>query len=501
MYESSNRGRPSAEFKLDDVDTYLYFEENAYWAGIMYESIQRESKAKQIQLVICTDTLLEKLDRHAGWIRSQGGFFVNWNGFKWLARFASLKIRHFRPSRILENQFKENQNVNVFRLPKEKKRFLLKVRKHHHTLQANPILSRYLIEEIVNSSLAEDGATEHIESYMNSKKIGKYMDSVRSLANTLDHLLENIHNADVIYMNGRTLHERVAFEICKVKDLGSYALEISANEARVQKFSGTAVNSEFYSEAIENFWSTFVEKNGLSLAELIGSEFFRMRRSNTKMNQFLRLFSNETEVSKDKEKQVTHFTFFTSSNEELKSLYSIYGGHQINQNEIILQLIEFFSEEQNMKKFLTIRVHPNTRRKRKLDKVFFDGLNSSRNVRIIDYSNGMNSYELIESSDVVMTAGSTVGLEAAYMGKPSLTFARTLWEGLNCSKLVKSVSDLRNVLEIDTHYSKSQALKYGLFMMEYGFELEYFDLARLRTKDSHSYFDQISRFKKSSQKH
>ena len=66
-------------------------------------------------------------------------------------------------------------------------------------------------------------------------------------------------------MNGRTLHERVAFEICKVKDLSSYALEISANEARVQKFSGTAVNSEFYSEAIENFWSTFVEKNGLKI--------------------------------------------------------------------------------------------------------------------------------------------------------------------------------------------------------------------------------------------
>jgi hypothetical protein len=95
--------------------------------------------------------------------------------------------------------------------------------------------------------------------------------------------------------------------------------------------------------------------------------------------------------------------------------------------------------------FVVLRLHPNMRDEPKSSLVQWRRL-KELGVQIVEYDDVLNSYSLIECSDIVVTAGSTTGLEASAMKKPSILIGNAYYEGLNCVLPCHDVETFRRLL-------------------------------------------------------
>jgi len=78
---------------------------------------------------------------------------------------------------------------------------------------------------------------------------------------------------------------------------------------------------------------------------------------------------------------------------------------------------------------LIIRIHPNLAKKSSAERKRWSGFANS-NVRVIPPESNVDSYALLDSADIVVTYGSTIGIEAAYWGKLSVLIGPTPHSGL-----------------------------------------------------------------------
>jgi capsule polysaccharide export protein KpsC/LpsZ len=92
-----------------------------------------------------------------------------------------------------------------------------------------------------------------------------------------------------------------------------------------------------------------------------------------------------------------------------------------------------------------IRLHPNLRTKsRSLQREWSD-LSNLRNLEMIKYNEPINSYNLINQSDLVISCGSTIAMEAGFLGKPVLSVGSGIYDGLHA---VTKTQDLKIIEDI-----------------------------------------------------
>lgn len=105
--------------------------------------------------------------------------------------------------------------------------------------------------------------------------------------------------------------------------------------------------------------------------------------------------------------------------------------------------------------------------------------------RFISASSGVNSYDLIQKSDLCVTYGSSIGIEIIYMGKPFLILGESDYSGYipnNCGFDSEKIRSLfKNgfpEIALDTLYpwaywNASGGIPVSLFQIESGFKLSY----------------------------
>ena len=86
----------------------------------------------------------------------------------------------------------------------------------------------------------------------------------------------------------------------------------------------------------------------------------------------------------------------------------------------------------------------------------------------------VDSYALAESSDVVFTQNSTMGIEAAAVGRPVYYTGRNIFEACRSVRRIKSDSDLSAALHRSAPPDKLDALKYANFFGTHGIEYKYY---------------------------
>lgn len=118
---------------------------------------------------------------------------------------------------------------------------------------------------------------------------------------------------------------------------------------------------------------------------------------------------------------------------------------------------------------LTIRLHPNP-----------DGRGSQSvaesltldlpGVTVIPPESEVSTYELMRAADVVVSSGSTAGVEATFWGKPSVLAGRSMYYGLGACHEPESVEELLDMLEDPDLPTASHegALRYGFFQATRG---------------------------------
>lgn len=164
--------------------------------------------------------------------------------------------------------------------------------------------------------------------------------------------------------------------------------------------------------------------------------------------------------------------FFSSSLDEVAELDLDWDAYFSSQSEALRVLAEECKRDFDCQ--LVVRTHPHMRLKSIPDQEAWnaavDLASPDVHVRAQDPE---DSYEILRNADLVVTYGSTMGIEAAYLGKPVIVMGPSTYDELGAAIRVKSREELRVALTADLPISNLGALKYGLMMKERGFRFEF----------------------------
>ena len=306
------------------------------------------------------------------------------------------------------------------------------------------------------------------------------IESMRSYAFVYDQISKLIATEGitaVVVSNGRFLHDRAAAEAAT--DSGAAVLYYD--------FGGVSTAFDLTRETTHD-WQALQRRmiamyqNWPDLdRDQIGSEWFINRSShqdpaNAHFTDAQRI-GETIEVPQGKKLVV----FFSSSGDEFAELELDWSEFFEGQPQALATLARICREEPNV--YLVVRSHPHKRRKAPQDVAEWHAAVQEANPDLhLDEFSDIDSYALMRQADVVVTYGSTTGVEAAFMGRSVVVLGPSAYDNLGCAVRPADVDRLREVIQTPQEGDQSGAIAFGLMMQRRGF-----NLTRLTRIDSKSF--------------
>lgn len=136
-------------------------------------------------------------------------------------------------------------------------------------------------------------------------------------------------------------------------------------------------------------------------------------------------------------------------------------------------LADIYNDERVKRDYsIIIRWHPNLRNCGEAERhVIDETIRMSGLVGVINFppESEVDSYDLLEIADIVVTFGSTIGAEASYYRKPSILLGRSWYEGLNVAYTPKTHEEFLNLLARDLPpLPLMGSVIYGYYMRNFG---------------------------------
>ena len=160
-------------------------------------------------------------------------------------------------------------------------------------------------------------------------------------------------------------------------------------------------------------------------------------------------------------------TYFATNDDEYEALLDIFPWkYWKNQFHALDDLIGTCAEIQNIQ--LIIKLHPNLVSKSNEDKERWMRYERS-NAYIIAPDAEFDTYALMEISDVVITSGSTIGIEAVFWGKPVILLGPSYYEHLGACMQPHTKDELFQLLSQDEYFADPiKALPFGYHYSTFG---------------------------------
>ncbi len=126
--------------------------------------------------------------------------------------------------------------------------------------------------------------------------------------------------------------------------------------------------------------------------------------------------------------------------------------------------------------FLVVRSHPHKRIKpaRDVEDWMADVAAAAPDMHLDPFS-PIDSYTLMRRADVVVTYGSTTGIEAAFARKPVIVMGPSAYGELGCVTVVQSEEQLKAALDDPEPGDWSGAVAFGLMMRKRGFRVRHIE--------------------------
>lgn len=189
----------------------------------------------------------------------------------------------------------------------------------------------------------------------------------------------------------------------------------------------------------------------------------------------------ETAPKKDAKDKKKTLTIFTSSFWEFFAMGDWFVGNYPYKN-FYDGIIEILSDPRINEQYqIVVRWHPNLVNAGDAErKLVHEIIGKFPNIKQYAAEHKVNSYDLLESSDVVLTFGSTIGIEATYYGRPSILLGPSIYEDTNACYRPSTHEQLVALLqEGDLQpLEKLGALKYGYYL-KYGAQHEFTELRQI----------------------
>ena len=286
---------------------------------------------------------------------------------------------------------------------------------------------------------------------------------------------------EVVIFNGRMPPFRAVLRLTQSLGIDTYVHDRSGDLSRYYLVKNRYPHDlSFMKQEIEMAYknSPLPESEKLKIA----TKWFE-ERSNNHPQSWISFTENQEKDLLPKSlnlQNVVNVAIFNSSEDEMVSIEGWENPFYTNQNDGIYQIVNEFQNVSGIKFFL--RVHPNlTNIDNSQTKFFQNVLSKFSNLEIIEPDSPISTYTLIDSCDITITFGSTVGIEAVYRGKPSILMGRAIYEDLGALILPSSHEKLVSILQSYLLVNKLPEVtnaqiaftKFGFFQKIYGFLFEY----------------------------
>ncbi len=209
--------------------------------------------------------------------------------------------------------------------------------------------------------------------------------------------------------------------------------------------------------------------------EKIGEQWFLQRRYGIIQNWYSFTGAQKTgQLPSNFNKNKINIVIFNSSLEETYSLRGWENPLYRDDNEGIIKIAESLLPYPEYQ--IYVRIHPNLKGKnnsqmRELKEIG----NKYPNLTLIYPESRIHSYALLDKCNLIVTFGSSIGIEASFWGKPSILAGRAIYESLDCIYRPQSHHELIQLLMTNPPpKKKDSALMYGYSQQSNGIPFKYF---------------------------
>lgn len=376
------------------------------------------------------------------------------------------------------SEYPVSDKMYIYRIRKQLKKYLSKTILQDFLIQSKLKIIRITpdikkIESNIEALASEVAYLELVARFRESKPV---ISSYQKLYEDYKKIFIEIYNSSqtiinqekpshVYIFNGRFLKERAVWEASKASHIPVFFYE-KFNPGWIDRyhiFKSPTHSPEYRSSIMENFGAELM-KNDLATFFDTGNQWFFNRKNG--ISQSYTEKQNQTIFRFEK----PYLVFFHSSEDELitTDLVSKVWGNQISALSTLIKIME-----KNQKYRLIIRIHPNLLHKSKKEikewNDFGTFIQDKYNwITYLEAQSAVNSYSLIEESSGVITVGSTIGVEAAYMGKRSILLGTAFHEKMGITYNPNNEKELwyycnNSLTDSEKNEVKINALKYAAF--------------------------------------
>ena len=327
----------------------------------------------------------------------------------------------------------------------------------------------------VQGTLAHVTCSSRAQEFTPMQDIDLMMKSYAAVFETATIELTRTRPEAVLIFNGRLLHEWAVREAATRLGLPIVVVELGHAQGLFSLHWQSAHDRNEYGRRVRHTWGTAA---GLpqDQAHVLAHAWFESRRTGRDgSNRFIRHQTLGTIPALATGRR--RVVYYTSSSDELLSAGSEWLSPIGSQEDILDQLIRLAEQETRLQ--IIVRMHPHTLLKNTRDQAWWREFmsNAARHKLVaLGPESPVDSYALAESADLVLSTGSTMGIEAAYWGRASATLAPAIYDSLGATKTVVSIDE---ALELrpgagELAERRAKALPWGLYQATFGLETRYF---------------------------
>jgi hypothetical protein len=324
----------------------------------------------------------------------------------------------------------------------------------------------------VNNTLVSQHRT--VSAFPNNlEKAGLLFQDSLQIFRAILRIIED-RNIDRVYVhNGRASPYYAVVLAAKAAGINFSIFEFAPNKDRFLLVDDDLLHrSERYHDEVDSICSAASENEIITA----GTNFYSKRFSMSKdiLGTYL---EKRTVVSPPKEyfNEQRRVVFFTTSEFE-------YTGDWVSKFGPQVEIVEYLANalgKLGIKLF--VRIHPHMENSD--DNQMWGALTRNANVILFPAGSNINSYELIQEADCIVTCGSTVGAEAAFLGKKVVLLGRAIYERLGCAIIPSSLNEAIEIIA-DSNVcappnAKLGALRYAYWFMHYGEPYKFVTVPRL----------------------
>lgn len=301
------------------------------------------------------------------------------------------------------------------------------------------------------------------EPHINKELIKRYFNSAIATYITTEKIIQNFNPHKVITYNGRFACSKPIVDVCKKYSIPILYHERGATKERYYLSHNPPHDFKAIRASIREMWHLSQDPN----KEEIAKSYF-LRKIKGEGVGWVSFTENQIKEMIPEKSKKYRWTYYSSSDDEYIYVEDSIE-HPIFQSQIeaIQWLIDYVAKLDDVE--LVIRVHPHKEQKSQRLRDFWNNL-SGNNVLVVPSYSRVDSYALAKNSDLVIVYGSTMGVEAAYLGKPVIVIGDAIYKGFDCAYEPSSLKELDNYLPLKRLEPKAtkNVLPFGYYYLLYG---------------------------------